>query len=192
VDIESIMNDARIMLTYAWDGQPLTEGHGFPLRIYIPDYFGMKQPKWITRIEVVADYEEGYWVRRGWDEVARMRATSVIDTVAVDAIYEENGVMLVPIGGIAHAGARGIAKVEVQVDEGEWVEAALRAPLSETTWVIWRYDWPFTEGRHTFAVRCTESSGAPQIEDSAPPRPSGATGIHTRSAAVTAPADGEA
>jgi hypothetical protein len=37
---------------------------------------------------------------------------------------------LVPIGGIAHAGARGISKVEVQVDGGPWEQAELRTPLS--------------------------------------------------------------
>jgi hypothetical protein len=33
---------------------------------------------------------------------------------------------LVPIGGIANASARGISKVELQVDDGPWQEAALR------------------------------------------------------------------
>ena len=185
VALDLIESDERIMLCYEWDGQPLTVDHGFPLRIYIPDRYGMKQPKWITGIEVVSDYEQGYWVRRGWDEVAQMRATSVIDTVAAEALVEDGGRVLVPIGGIAHAGARGISRVEVRVDDGEWQEARLRTPLSETTWVIWRYDWPFEEGRHTFAVRCYEGDGTPQIEQDRPPRPSGATGIHTRGATIS-------
>lgn len=191
VDIASIMNDERIMLAYAWDGQPLTQDHGFPLRIYIPNLFGMKQPKWITRIDVVADYEDGYWVRRGWDEVARMQTTSVIDTVAVNSIYEDGGSLYVPVGGIAHAGTRGISKVEVRVDDGDWVEAQLRSPLSDTTWVIWRYDWPFAEGSHTFAVRCYETNGVMQTEQSAQPRPSGATGVHVRRVMLATP-DAEA
>jgi|SRR5262245_3045697 len=41
------------------------------------------------------------------------------------------------------AGGRGVSKVEVQVDGGEWREAQLRAPLTGLTWVIWRYDWTF-------------------------------------------------
>lgn len=189
VDINLINQDERIMLTYLWDDQPLPQRNGFPLRIYIPDRYGMKQPKWITDIEVVAEYQEGYWVRRGWDEVARMNTTSVIDTVAVDSVYEADGQMFVPVGGIAHAGARGISKVEVKVDDGEWIEADLRAPLSETTWVIWRYDWPFAEGDHTFYVRAYEGDGALQVETFAPVRPSGATGIHSRSASLEAPTE---
>ena len=119
----------------------------------------------------------GYWVSRGWDQVARVRATSVIDTVA-EPVEAEDGGMAVPIGGIAYAGTRGISRVEVRVDDGEWQEAQLRAPLSDVTWVIWRYDWPFAEGRHTFEVRCFEADGTEQITRVSDPRPSGATGIH--------------
>ncbi len=177
VSLDLIMQDERVMLAYEWDGLPLTEEHGFPLRIYIPDHYGMKQPKWITDIEFVAAWSEGYWVRRGWDRDALMRATSVIDTVAVDDLVRVNASQFVPIGGIAHAGDRGISKVEVRVDDGEWTEAQLRQPISSTTWVIWRYDWPFEAGDHTFAVRCVEGNGIPQIEEVAGVRPSGATGI---------------
>ncbi len=185
VALETIEGDERVMLTYAWDGVPLAVKHGFPLRIYIPNIYGMKQPKWIESIEAVDRWEEGYWVVRGWDREARMRATSVIDTVAVNAkITDSAGRRIVPIGGIAHAGARGISKVEVRVDNGEWREAQLRPPLSGTTWVIWRYDWPFEGGRHTFTVRCVDGSGASQITEPATPHPSGATGLHRKSATL--------
>lgn len=182
VALDLIRADARIMLCYAWDNRPLTVEHGFPLRIFIPDRYGMKQPKWITGIQVVAEYEEGYWVRRGWDEVARMQTTAVVDTVAAQALIEEGGRLLVPVGGIAHAGARSISRVEVRVDDGPWAEAQLRMPLSETAWVIWRYDWPFQEGQHTFAVRAYDGNGVMQEPELRSPRPSGATGIHSRSA----------
>ena len=185
VDLDLIASDERIMLAYAWDGNPIPLDHGFPLRLWLPDRFGMKQPKWITGIEVREEYKQGYWVERGWDEVARVHATSVIDTVAADAAYQSNGQTFVPVGGIAFAGARGISKVEVRVDGGPWHEAMLRTPLSETTWVIWRYDWPFQAGRHEFEVRCAELDGTPQIEEQRGNRPSGATGVHSKSARLS-------
>lgn len=182
VALESIMADQRIMLTYAWDGVPLKTEHGFPLRIYIPDRYGMKQPKWIESIDAIERWEEGYWVSRGWDRNAQVRATSVIDSVALDMmIAQADETTLVPIGGVAYAGARGISKVEVRVDDGEWREAQLRDPLSDTTWVIWRYDWPFQAGKHTFTVRCFDRGGAQQIETESPVHPSGATGLHRAS-----------
>jgi len=182
VPLDTVKADERVMLTYAWDGAPLLTEHGFPLRIYIPDLYGMKQPKWIESIEATNHWEPGYWVERGWDAQARMKATSVIDTVAVDMmIAQADARTLIPIGGVAHAGARGVSKVEVQVDGGEWREAQLRAPLSGLTWVIWRYDWPFREGRHTFTVRCYDGAGAPQIAEETPVRPAGASGLQSKS-----------
>jgi DMSO/TMAO reductase YedYZ molybdopterin-dependent catalytic subunit len=181
VSRSQVNTDERVMLCYAWDDQPLPTGHGFPLRIYIPDRYGMKQPKWITEIELTKSEEEGYWVVRGWDPAARVRATAVIDSVAVDKVFEQDGKKYVPVGGIAFAGARGISKVEVKVDEGDWQEAKLRTPISDTTWTIWRYDWLFEAGNHTFTVRCVDGSGTPQIEEVRGEAPSGATGLDSKS-----------
>ena len=182
VALDAIKADERIMLTYAWDGVPLNREHGFPLRIYIPDVHGMKQPKWIESIELTDHWEPGFWVKRGWNEVAQMHATSIIDTVAVDmTIIGADNRKLVPIGGIAHAGARGISKVEVQVDNGPWEQALMRTPLSQLTWVMWRYDWPFQPGKHTFTVRCYDGNGTLQIAKPSPPEPDGATGLSSRS-----------
>jgi DMSO/TMAO reductase YedYZ molybdopterin-dependent catalytic subunit len=136
VPLDLINADKRIMFCYAWDGNTLPGDHGFPLRIWIPDRFGMKQPKWITGIEVTDEDKKGYWVERGWDKTAQVKTTSVIDTVAVDNAIHDGDNQRVPIGGIAWAGAREISKVEVSIDNGPWQPAQLRAPLSETTWVM--------------------------------------------------------
>jgi len=182
VALDAIKADERIMLTYAWDGVPLRREHGFPLRIYIPDVHGMKQPKWIESIEFTDHWEPGFWVVRGWNKVAQMHATSVIDTVAVDmTIIGADKRKLVPIGGMAHAGDRGISKIEVQVDNGPWEQALIRTPLSQLTWVVWRYDWPLRPGKHTFTVRCYDGNGTLQIAAPSPPEPDGATGLSSRS-----------
>ena len=180
-----IEEDERVILAYEWEDQPLTVEHGFPLRIHIPNHFGMKQPKWITGMEFISGDQDGYWVRRGWDKQALVLATSVIDTVATDAMFEnEDGEQMIPVGGIAWAGDRGVLRVEVRVDDGEWVEAQLRAPISDRTWQIWRYDWAFAEGTHLFEVRCYESNTAGQIERVQGTFPSGATGIDSTRAVV--------
>jgi DMSO/TMAO reductase YedYZ molybdopterin-dependent catalytic subunit len=155
VALETIGSDPRVMLAYAWDGVPLLMEHGFPLRIYIPDVYGMKQPKWIERIDAVDRWEPGYWVARGWDREGRMQATSVVDTV-----HSSGGVT--SAGGIAHAGARGISKVEARVDDGAWRSASLREPLSETTWTIWRADLPSEPGDHVVSVRSYAGDRTPQ------------------------------
>ena len=141
------MMDPRVLLVYGMNGDTLPVEHGFPLRIYIPNRYGMKQPKWITHMEAISGSRQGYWVVRGWDAQARPKIISIIDTVARDHV--QNG--RVPVGGIAWAGDRGISKAEVQVDDGSWEEAdLLTPPLGPLTWVLWRYDWPVAPGSHTF------------------------------------------
>jgi DMSO/TMAO reductase YedYZ molybdopterin-dependent catalytic subunit len=164
IALDIIRKDQRVMLTYAWDGVPLPAEHGFPLRVYIPDVYGMKQPKWIQAIDAIDRWEPGFWVARGWDREGQMKATSAVDSIAVgERITDLNGITLVPAGGIAHAGARGISRVEVRVDDGEWREARLRDPLSETAWVVWRSDLSLRQGEHTLGVRCYDGKGEPQV-----------------------------
>jgi DMSO/TMAO reductase YedYZ molybdopterin-dependent catalytic subunit len=172
------MMDPRTLLVYDMNGQPLPQAHGYPLRIYIPGRFGMKQPKWIVRMEAVAEPKKGYWVTRGWSRRATVRTTSVIDVANVPADPNQ----AVAIGGIAYASERGISKVEVQVDDGPWQEAQLRVPpLSPLMWVQWRYEWSGEPGDHVARVRAYDGSGELQVTEDNPPHPDGATGIHSYS-----------
>jgi DMSO/TMAO reductase YedYZ molybdopterin-dependent catalytic subunit len=178
------MWDPRTLLVYAMNGVPLPAAHGFPLRIYIPNRYGMKQPKWITSLQAVNHEEPGYWVVRGWSRAARPQILSVIDTVAVADIRDGR----VPVGGIAWAGDRGIRAVEVQVDEAPWAEAALLTPpLGPLTWVRWRYDWPAVPGPHRFRVRATDGTGARQTGAVRDAYPDGATGYHILTATIPPP-----
>jgi hypothetical protein len=170
------MFDPRTLLVYGMGGETLPQEHGYPLRIYIPNRYGMKQPKWIVHITATDQYKPGFWVERGWSKDARPQIISVID--AVDKDQAVNG--KVPIGGIAWAGDRGISKVEVQVDDGDWAEAILRTPpLGPLTWVQWRYDWPPVSGRHIIRVRATDGGGTVQTPAVADTYPNGATGYHS-------------
>ncbi len=184
IDLSAIQADARILLAHAWDGQPLTASHGFPLRVFVPDAYGMKQPKWITEIVLVSQFVPGYWVERGWDERAQVRTTSVIDTVATSDLTTRGGKTYVPIGGIANAGARGVSKVEVRVDDGPWEAAELRQPLSQLAWTLWRYEWPWSEGRHVFSVRAYDGQGHVQDEEQNPTFPAGSTGFDTETTVI--------
>ncbi len=182
VMLDLVEAEERVMFAYEWDDQPLKQKHGFPLRIYLPDRYGMKQPKWIKSIEFVDAWAEGYWVRRGWSVDAIVNRTSVVDAVSTDSILKDDDGYIVPVGGIAYAGAKMISKVEVSVNGGDWEEAQLRQPLSELTWVVWRYDWRFQEGEYRFEVRTFDADGHMQSLDSRGTRPDGATGVHAKKA----------
>ncbi len=188
LSIERVMNDPDITFVYDFDDRPLPERNGFPLRVYIPNHYGMKQPKWINNIIVTASDERGYWVRRGWSADAIMQQTSVVDTIAVNDVYtDDEGMVRVPIGGYAIAGTRGISKVEISINESDWFEAELRQPISDRTWVFWRHDWAFEEGMHNVAIRSYDGEGNLQPTEEQGVRPDGATGIDVESATLPSP-----
>lgn len=166
------LQDPRTLLAYAMNQEPLPEAHGFPVRIYIPNRYGMKQPKWITRLTAVTGEEGGFWEDRGWSQDARPHIVSIIDTV------NQSGDGAVEMGGIAWAGDRGIQRVELQVDDGAWEPGELRSPsLSPLTWVQWRYQWKGEPGKHGVRVRAYDGTGTRQAITAGGPRPAGATGV---------------
>jgi DMSO/TMAO reductase YedYZ molybdopterin-dependent catalytic subunit len=164
------------LLVYGMDGKLLTPEHGYPLRIFNPNHYGMKGPKWLASLELVAEPYDGYWPRMGWDKEATVKSTSVID--GAGDVRAENG--LAQLGGIAFAGWRGIQEVAIQIDGGEFRPAVnLDRPLSPLTWVRWRYDWRNPPaGDHTIVVRAIDGNGEEQSPQPAPPHPDGASGWH--------------
>ena len=59
-----------VMLAYELDGQPLSRPHGSPARGVIPEMYGYKGVKWLTRMELVAAQPQGYWEGLGYDRDA--------------------------------------------------------------------------------------------------------------------------
>ena len=162
------------LLCYAMGSKPLTKDHGAPLRLYTPNRFGIKNPKWIIKIEAIDSDYQGYWQQRGWSQSAFVQTTSVIDTLQEDEVNQ------VKIGGIAFAGARGIQSVELRVDDGSWQPTELDRPLSTFTWVLWRAFLDLTPGKHVITVRAIDGEGEAQTGKSTSSHPSGATGYHSK------------
>lgn len=181
--VESIsMDQARgTLLAYVMNGAPLEDRHGFPIRALVPGTYGMKNPKWITRIEATASAEQGFWNRQGWDAGAPPRIFSRIDVPSVRVVAMGD----VVLGGIAFAGNRGVSKVEVSDDGQTWHEADLRPALSSNAWVLWATVWsPARNGDHVLSVRATDGAGIVQSPEIRSPFPSGVSGFHQITVAV--------
>jgi DMSO/TMAO reductase YedYZ molybdopterin-dependent catalytic subunit len=179
------------ILAYDMNYTPLTPKHGFPVRAIVPGLYGMMNPKWITEIELVDKVYEGYWQRLGWannaedktgssilipgQAPARQRFRKLDETGSFS--YESK----VPIAGIAFAGDRGIAKIEVSTDGGTtWKTAKVKDPLSQYTWVLWTAGYvPPNKENYAIVVRATDKTGKIQTTEMNPPFPNGATGYHT-------------
>jgi len=63
---DALTNDSIIALKI--NGKPLSLEQGFPARPFIPHLYGWKSAKWLTEIEFLKDYVDGYWEIYGYHE----------------------------------------------------------------------------------------------------------------------------
>ncbi|HET7560575.1 MAG TPA: molybdopterin-dependent oxidoreductase [Limnochordia bacterium] len=171
------------LVAYEMNGAPLPDDHGAPARLLVPGIYGMKNVKWLTRIQVVKADFKGYWEDRGWSDEAVIRTMSRIDfpnrtRVPLAEAY---------VGGIAFAGERGISKVEVSFDRGHtWRAAQLGPEIGRYCWRQWTLPWPEgLRGRVSITARAYDGQGAPQLQTPAYPGPEGATGYHVINVTVS-------
>lgn len=178
VDLEWILQEDTL-LVYAMDDQPLTNAHGYPLRIMIPGLYGQKQPKWITSIEFVDTRYQGYYEQYGWSDVAAVKTNAQIRLP--EAFSTITGTFT--LQGWAYAGKRRIQRVEIRVDDGPWQVCDLLEGPSPLVWTQWWTAWmPNRTGAFTVAVRATDDTGYTQWQpgialDSA--YPDGTDAIHS-------------
>lgn len=158
--------DLRTMLVWQMNGEPLLIDHGAPVRMLTPGRYGMKNPKWITRIDFVAEYVDGTWEAGGWSDAAPYKLHSWFHFPDYGDTLERAGATL---QGSAFAGAVAIAKVEVSTDGGaSWQEAEITYTGPYHCWTLWRLSWtPPAAGTYTLLVRATDADGVVQ-EDREP------------------------
>ena len=56
-----------VMLAYEMDGGPISRPHGAPVRLVMPQMYGYKSVKWVSRIELGTAAQPGYWEQNGYD-----------------------------------------------------------------------------------------------------------------------------
>ncbi len=169
--------DRASILAVGMNGEPLPQQHGFPVRKVVPGLYGyVSATKWVTELKVTTFAEDvAYWSTRGWTERGPIKTGSRIDTPRSGARVDAGRTA---IAGMAWAQHTGIEKVEVRVDEGDWVEATLGDGVGADPWRQWSYAWDAASGSHSVEVRAPDTPGATQTSDEAPPAPDGATGWH--------------
>ncbi|MCX6498023.1 MAG: molybdopterin-dependent oxidoreductase [Arthrobacter sp.] len=176
--LEALTDTRDALLVVGMNGEPLPLEHGFPVRLIVPGLYGyVSATKWVTELKVTRFADDvAYWTPRGWSERGPIKTSSRIDVPRGGRSVSAG---TVAVGGVAWAQHRGIGKVEVRVNRGDWKQAELAPAISTDTWCQWKIGLPLGPGQYEVQVRATDLDGDPQVEDSAPPAPNGATGYHT-------------
>ncbi|MBI3750203.1 MAG: molybdopterin-dependent oxidoreductase [Chloroflexi bacterium] len=180
-----VRDEARVpMIAIGMNGQPLPQLHGYPARLIVPGLYGyVSATKWLSELELTTwDAFNAYWVNLGWSKEAPILTQSRIDVPHGGAQLEAGRTT---VAGVAWAPDRGVSKVEVSIDQGDWQPATLSAPISDATWVQWLFPWDAIAGTHSIEVRATDGTGRLQADGITTPFPDGARGHHRIALRVT-------
>lgn len=180
--LEALTDHRDSLIAVGMNGQPLPAQHGFPVRMVVPGLYGyVSATKWLTELKVTRFAEDtAYWTDRGWDERGPIKLASRVDVPRSFATLTTDSEGAVMLGGTAWAQQRGIAAVEVRLDDGDWQQAELGAEVSEDCWTQWSLRWDGADaGDHTVTVRAVDGEGEQQTEQRADPVPNGSSGWHS-------------
>jgi DMSO/TMAO reductase YedYZ molybdopterin-dependent catalytic subunit len=188
IPLEKAMKPTTL-LAYEMNGAPLPDRHGYPLRVIVPGYFGEKNVKWLTRIEVTDANAKGFYEAQGWGPDFIVPTRSRID-VPDDWVFVSSSKLTAPIEvkGIAFGGDRGISRVELSFDDGQtWSDAEIYYSGGNLAWSLWKAKWtPAAAGDYSLVVRATDGEGDVQeLEEDRGPF-SGVSGLHRINVRVTA------
>jgi len=172
VPSEAMRDD--VLVAYAMNGQPLLPQHGAPLRLIVPDWYGMASVKWLDRIEAIDRAFDGvqqtgsYHFRSVPGEkgvpCTRMRVNSLMAPPGIPDYYGRKRNVdagRVEIIGRAWSGSAPIRRVEFAVD-GAWQDAVLDASAGAHAWRRWTARWNASRGAHELRCRATDETGTVQ------------------------------
>jgi DMSO/TMAO reductase YedYZ molybdopterin-dependent catalytic subunit len=165
------------MLAYALNGDPLTRGQGFPVRLLMPGWYGVCNVKWLAEVHLQEDRYLGNYQARWYrsvvgvggtgedsdpqtqwveNEITRMHLKS-----AIARVRKKGGAHEI-LGFVLNDGAP-LKSVEVKIDDGSWQKAALASSNTQFSWKLFTYRWEgATPGEHTLVSRVTDAEGAVQ------------------------------
>jgi DMSO/TMAO reductase YedYZ molybdopterin-dependent catalytic subunit len=162
------------LLAFRMNGEVLEPSHGFPLRLFVPGWYGVASVKWLRRIEVLDRPFAGYFQTVKYT-VRRRRANGELGAVPVSSIAVKSEIVRPQTGavlglginrlfGVAWAGEQAVSGVEVSVDCGAtWNPAQLVGPRVPYSWTLWEYLWTVSEpGSYSLLARANAQTGEVQ------------------------------
>ena len=169
------------LLAYEMNGAELPDRHGYPLRLIVPGYFGEKNVKWLTRIEVADMNAKGFYETQGWGPDFMTPTRSRIDVPDAWTSFSLGRLKRpIEVKGVAYGGNRGISRVEFSSDAGKsWRDAEVYYSGGNLAWSLWKTQWtPDAAGDYTLVVRATDGKGTTQDWNDDRGPFSGVAGLH--------------
>ena len=163
-----------VLLAWEINGEPLTPEHGFPLRVVVPGYAGVRSAKWVSEVRVQTEPAESPIQRKDYKqfpasvskENADWDAGLTIDAMPLNSAICEpaKGAKLkagpLTVRGWATASERAVKRVDVSLDGGRhWAQAELEQDAAEPhAWTLWRLETELEKGEHELAVRAFDEA----------------------------------
>lgn len=174
VTLEKVMaGDA--LLAWAMNGEPLAPEHGYPLRVVVPGYAGVRSAKWLHAVTVRDSPADSPMQRRDYKLLPPHMTEADVDWEAghsIDemplnaAICEPASMAALPAGpvavrGYAVATGRRVVRVDVSSDGGRnWAQATLeQARDAPWSWTFWECVVELAPGAHELVARAWDSAG---------------------------------
>src|SRR5207248_16341 len=165
--------DPDTLLVFRMNGELLEPSHGFPVRLFVPGWYGVASVKWLQRIEVLDWPFRGYFQTKKY--TVQRQGPQGLQTVVVGAMAVK-AEMIRPVAdavlglgtnrlfGVAWAGEKAVARVHVSTDGGQtWEQAELIGPRAAYSWNLWEYLWEVAQpGEYSLLVRAEAEDGAVQ------------------------------
>ncbi len=110
--LEDPPGELPVILCYKLNGKPLSVHEGGPVRMVVPESYGNRWVKWLTRIILTNDFKAND-TYAGWNNDVE----SPLKTCArfIDPPKEAAAGSSVPLVGLAHVGVSGLRKVQYSV-----------------------------------------------------------------------------
>jgi sulfite oxidase len=170
----------EVLLVWQMNSEPLQRIHGGPVRVVVPGYIGARSVKWITAITVQPVPSENYFQALDYrilppdadaDTAAPGEGISLSSLPLNCDILAPGDDDEIPAGpltihGYAMAGdGRGIARVDVSLDEGQtWRQADLQRVISRWAWRLWSITVEAEPGPLSLTARAWDDTGVTQPE----------------------------
>jgi sulfite oxidase len=167
----------EVLLAYSMNDETLAPEHGFPIRVVVPGFAGVRSPKWLTTITVQDRPSDNHMQQRDyklmppdvtaetvdWEEGITIYEMPLNSAICEPASRAEIRASNVTLRGYAVSTARQIMRVDVSSDGGRtWKQAELMHDANaHWSWTFWSARLDLAKGERELAVRARDLPGRP-------------------------------